>query len=72
MHMSRSQSFYFLTIVVSTGAKKSSNSGIIIGASVGGSVLVLLLLCVGVYAFQQKRRAKRALVQSNPLGKISI
>ncbi|GFY94369.1 leucine-rich repeat protein kinase family protein [Actinidia rufa] len=61
--------FYFTdeTYSLFGGAKKSSNTGIIIGAAVGGSVLVLLLLFVGVYAFQQKRRAKRALVQSNPL-----
>ncbi|KAH7520883.1 hypothetical protein FEM48_Zijuj08G0192900 [Ziziphus jujuba var. spinosa] len=44
--------------VISTEPEKSYSSiGIIIGAAVGGSVLVLLLLLAGVYAFRQKRRA---------------
>ncbi|KAA8545364.1 hypothetical protein F0562_020148 [Nyssa sinensis] len=48
---------------VSTGTHKS---GIIIGAAIGGSVLVLLLLLAGVYAFHQKKRAERATKQNNP------
>ncbi|KAA8545360.1 hypothetical protein F0562_020144 [Nyssa sinensis] len=51
---------------VSTGTQKSSSMGIIIGAAIGGSVLVLLLLLAGVYAFHQKKRAERATKQNNP------
>ncbi|KAL7002110.1 hypothetical protein U1Q18_003263, partial [Sarracenia purpurea var. burkii] len=48
---------------VSTG---KSHTGVIVGAAVASSVLVLLLIGVGVYAFHQKRRAKKAFEQ-NPL-----
>ncbi|XP_027333919.1 probable leucine-rich repeat receptor-like protein kinase At5g49770 [Abrus precatorius] len=47
-------------------SKSSINIGIIIGAAVGGSVLLLLLLLAGVYAFRQKKRAEKAIDQSNP------
>ncbi|KAK7387637.1 hypothetical protein VNO78_22424 [Psophocarpus tetragonolobus] len=47
-------------------SSKSSNIGIIIGAAVGGSVLLLLLLLAGLYAFRQKKRAEKAIGQSNP------
>ncbi|KAK9928635.1 hypothetical protein M0R45_025759 [Rubus argutus] len=50
---------------------KSSNVGIIVGAAAGGSVLVLILLLVGVYAIRQKRRAKRATDQNYPLARLS-
>ena len=40
-----------------------------VGAAAGGSLLVLLLLIAGVYAFCQKRRAERATEKSNPFGK---
>ena len=53
----------------SAGTKKSSNTGIVIGAAVGGSVLALLSLLVGIYAFRQKRRAERADKVNNPFGK---
>ncbi|GLT37363.1 hypothetical protein SLA2020_116840 [Shorea laevis] len=43
-----------------------SITGIIIGAAVGGSVLLLLSLLVGVYAFRQKKKAERASLESNP------
>lgn len=56
----------YADIEVSTESNSSSNTGIIIGAAAGGTALVLLLLLVGVYAFRQKRRAKRATDQSNP------
>ena len=52
-------------------SSKSSNIGIIIGAAVGGSVLVVLLLLAGVYAFRQKKRAEKAIGQSNPFSKIA-
>ncbi|KAL6964526.1 hypothetical protein U1Q18_035576 [Sarracenia purpurea var. burkii] len=48
------------------GSNKSSNTGIIIGAVVGCSVLVLLALLAGVYAFRQKRRTERADKVNNP------
>ncbi|KAK7363901.1 hypothetical protein VNO77_06061 [Canavalia gladiata] len=49
-----------------TESSKSSNIGIIIGAAVGGSVLLLLLLLAALYAFRQKKRAEKAIGQSNP------
>ncbi|KAK1370527.1 putative leucine-rich repeat receptor-like protein kinase [Heracleum sosnowskyi] len=48
------------------GYHKSSSTGIIVGAGVGGCVLVLLLLISGLYAYRQKRRAERADKQINP------
>ncbi|CAL5407199.1 unnamed protein product [Camellia sinensis] len=45
---------------------KSLSIGIIIGAAIGGSVLVLLSLLAGIYAFRQKRRAEIADKQNNP------
>ncbi|KAK2993636.1 hypothetical protein RJ640_019276 [Escallonia rubra] len=51
---------------VSEGKPKSSNNGIAIGAAVGGSALVLLLVLAGVYAFSQKKRAERANKQNHP------
>ncbi|KAK7263754.1 hypothetical protein RJT34_31351 [Clitoria ternatea] len=50
----------------SSESSKSSNIRILIGAAVGGSVLLLLSLLAGVYAFRQKRRAEKAIGQSNP------
>ncbi|XP_057753124.1 leucine-rich repeat receptor protein kinase HPCA1-like [Arachis stenosperma] len=47
-------------------SSKSVNIGIIAGAAVGGCVLVVLLVVAGVYAFCQKKRAERAIGQSNP------
>ncbi|KAL2628458.1 hypothetical protein AAZV13_07G232800 [Glycine max] len=49
-----------------TESSKSSNIGIIIGAAVGGLVLLVLLLLAGLYAFRQKKRAEKAIGQSNP------
>ena len=57
---------------VSTETKKSLSIGVIIGAAVGGTVLLLLLLLAGVYAFHQKRRAERASEQLNPFCKIAM
>ncbi|KAK3031341.1 hypothetical protein RJ639_035247 [Escallonia herrerae] len=45
---------------------KSSNTGVIVGATVGSSMLVLLLLCAGLYAFRQKRKAERAIKDNSP------
>ncbi|GAB4848579.1 hypothetical protein Ancab_003285 [Ancistrocladus abbreviatus] len=49
----------------SAGGRKSSHVGIIIGATVGGIVLILLLLS-GFYAYYQKGRADRATHLSHP------
>ncbi|KAF2317298.1 hypothetical protein GH714_019698 [Hevea brasiliensis] len=43
-----------------SGPNKSSNKGIIIGAAIGSSILVLLLLVAGIYAFKQRRKADTA------------
>jgi len=51
-----------------TGSNKSSNTGVIIGAVAGGSVLLLLLLGAGLYAHRQKKRAEKATEQNNPFG----
>ncbi|GMP63464.1 hypothetical protein CsSME_00025147 [Camellia sinensis var. sinensis] len=48
------------------GAKKSSSTGIIVGVAVGCSLLVLLCLLAGIYAFRQKRRAEISEKQNNP------
>uniref|UniRef100_A0A2N9EYE2 non-specific serine/threonine protein kinase n=1 Tax=Fagus sylvatica TaxID=28930 RepID=A0A2N9EYE2_FAGSY len=53
-------------------SKESKNPlsiGIIIGAAAGGTVLLLLVLVAGVYAFRQKRRAERASDQLNPFAR---
>ncbi|KAL7237808.1 hypothetical protein ACSBR2_004000 [Camellia fascicularis] len=51
----------------STGTNKSL-SGVIIGAAVGCSLLVILSLLAGIYAFHQKRRAAISDKQNNPFG----
>ncbi|CAN1259597.1 Leucine-rich repeat receptor protein kinase HPCA1 [Linum perenne] len=48
-----------------SGSKKSTSTGVIVGAAVGGSVLVLLVLLAGVYAYRQKQRAEKANEQSH-------
>ena len=55
-----------------TESNKQSSIGIIIGATIGGTVLLLLLLLAGFYAFHQKRRAEKASDQLHPFGKISM
>ncbi|GKV49313.1 hypothetical protein SLEP1_g56069 [Rubroshorea leprosula] len=47
-------------------SSKKSTIGIIIGAAVGGFVLLLLSLPAWVYAFRQKKKAERASLESNP------
>ncbi|KAG5525660.1 hypothetical protein RHGRI_032084 [Rhododendron griersonianum] len=44
----------------------SPNRGVITGAAFGGSVVLLLALLAGFYAFRQKRRAERADRVNNP------
>ncbi|KAA8545356.1 hypothetical protein F0562_020140 [Nyssa sinensis] len=59
--------FYFIdeNYCCFAGPNKSSNIGIIVGAVVGSFVLVLLLVCAGIYAFHQKRIVKTA-TEQNP------
>ncbi|KAK6263920.1 hypothetical protein SCA6_019354 [Theobroma cacao] len=45
---------------------KKSSIAIKIGATAGASVLFLLLVLVGIYAYRQKKRAERATKESNP------
>nr|QJR84047.1 CARD1-like protein 2 [Phtheirospermum japonicum] len=45
---------------------KSSNRSVTIGAAVGATVLFLLLVVAGVYAFRQKRRAESAAKKIDP------
>ncbi|VVB08180.1 unnamed protein product [Arabis nemorensis] len=54
------------------GSSKSSNMGIIIGASVGAAILLLLSTVAGIYALRQKKRAERAYNKMNPFGKWDI
>ncbi|XP_075492808.1 leucine-rich repeat receptor protein kinase HPCA1-like [Primulina tabacum] len=60
--------FYFIDepYCCFAGSKKSSNTGLIIGLVVGGTVLVILICLSGIYAIRQKKKAKRAYEQSNP------
>ncbi|KAL8061357.1 hypothetical protein ABFX02_02G081500 [Erythranthe guttata] len=48
------------------GSNKSSNTGVIIGVAVGGTVLFLLLVLAGVYAIRQRRRADTADRMNDP------
>ncbi|XP_049388900.1 leucine-rich repeat receptor protein kinase HPCA1-like [Solanum stenotomum] len=57
---------YKYFVEASTGSKKSISTGIIIGATVGGSVLAILALIIGIYAFRQKKRAEDAAKRSDP------
>ncbi|XP_051132775.1 leucine-rich repeat receptor protein kinase HPCA1-like isoform X2 [Andrographis paniculata] len=60
--------FYFVANIYPyfEGSRKSSNVGLIIGTSVGGFVLVVLVVLAGVYGFRQKKRAETATKKSNP------
>ncbi|EPS66484.1 hypothetical protein M569_08293, partial [Genlisea aurea] len=48
------------------GANKSSHVGAIVGAAVGGSVLLVLVLLVVIYALRQRKRAWKLLEQGDP------
>lgn len=62
-------SFALPFIATDGQGSKSSNLAIIIGASVGAAVLLLLLTIAGIYALRQKKRAQRATNQNNPFAK---
>lgn len=49
-------------------AKKSATIGVIIGATVGGFILLVLLVITGMYAIRQRKRAKRATQLNDPFG----
>ncbi|KAL0454533.1 UNVERIFIED_CONTAM: putative leucine-rich repeat receptor-like protein kinase [Sesamum latifolium] len=51
---------------LTAGSRKSPSSSVLIGALVGGLVLLLLLLVAGIYAFRQKKRAEIAGKKSDP------
>lgn len=57
---------------IPSDSRKSSSTGIIIGAAVGGCVLFLLLLLAGIYAFRQKKRADTAARKTDPFGNLGI
>uniref|UniRef100_A0A2N9EYY4 Protein kinase domain-containing protein n=1 Tax=Fagus sylvatica TaxID=28930 RepID=A0A2N9EYY4_FAGSY len=60
--------FYFLGDEYEKYAEshKSSSISIIIEVAVGGSILLLVLLLAGVYAFHSKKRAERAIKRTKP------
>ncbi|CAN4108250.1 unnamed protein product [Withania somnifera] len=58
--------FPFVIHFSGTHGIKKSSTGIIIGAAVGGSVLAILALIVGIYAFRQKKRAEDAAKRNDP------
>lgn len=54
-----------------SGAKTSSHTGAIVGGTVGGIVIFVLILGGILFVFQRKR-ARRGKMISNPFGKISL
>ncbi|KAL8208840.1 hypothetical protein R6Q57_008252 [Mikania cordata] len=60
------ENYDFLPGATTGRGHKSSNTGIIVGASVGGCVLVALLILAGIYALRQKGRAEKANHESRP------
>lgn len=53
-------------------SSKPSNVALITGAIVGSSIVLILLIFAGIYAFYQKKRAEKAIFHSNPFGKTSF
>ncbi|XP_074570020.1 leucine-rich repeat receptor protein kinase HPCA1-like [Curcuma longa] len=49
-----------------SGTGGGTSTGLIVGVAVGCVILVVGLVCVGVYALLQKKKARRALEQSRP------
>jgi hypothetical protein len=59
--------YYFLEESYEFSArKKSSKVGVIVGATIGSFFGLILLVCVGLYVFRQKKRAEIAKKQSAP------
>ncbi|KAL8139959.1 hypothetical protein V2J09_005980, partial [Rumex salicifolius] len=50
----------------SPGKKKSVSTGLIAGIAVGVAVLLVLLICAGLYACRQKKRAEMATSKTDP------
>lgn len=51
-----------------TSGKTTISTGVIAGIAAGCIVLVIGLVCVGIYALLQKKKANRASIQSTPFG----
>ncbi|RWV83780.1 hypothetical protein BHE74_00025257 [Ensete ventricosum] len=51
-----------------TSGKTTISTGVIAGIAAGCIVLVIGLVCVGIYALLQKKKAQRASIQSTPFG----
>jgi len=60
-----------LTLFADNGGTGISK-GVIVGIAIGGTVLVLGLVVLGLYAIRQKKRAEKALELSRPFGNISF
>ncbi|XP_020577017.1 probable leucine-rich repeat receptor-like protein kinase At5g49770 [Phalaenopsis equestris] len=58
--------FYFGAFPYSFPVSSHLNVGLIVGLTVGCALLVLGLASAAFYAFQQKKRAKKAIEMSNP------
>lgn len=58
-----------LSCQVEEKSKKSRHTAVIVGAVVAVFVFLVLAMLAGIYAFRQKKRAKRAF-DLNPFGKI--
>lgn len=57
--------------LISSGRSGNNNSrtGIIVGAAVGVSILLLLLICVGGYVLFLRKSTRKAKQQTDPFGK---
>ncbi|KAJ8768043.1 hypothetical protein K2173_020983 [Erythroxylum novogranatense] len=64
--------FHAYPYVLFVEANGGSSPGIIIGAGVGGTVLLVLLILAGLYAYRQKKRAEKANHEINPFGQTGI
>ncbi|CAL9065167.1 unnamed protein product [Musa banksii] len=62
--------YYFLALPYTfsggTSGKTTISTGVIAGIAAGCIVLVIGLVCVGIYALLQKKKANRASIQSTP------
>jgi hypothetical protein len=60
------------SLLMPAESHKSSSISIIIEVAVGGSILLLVLLLAGVYAFHSKKRVERAIKRTKPFGELSF